>query len=172
MIILEALRRVKAILAENLWQIRAYESSANALPGPGGSWVRASRPGRAPADRPAGRPAEARERARRPGFGLDFGRCLSEACRAVSPQDERRTAANIRESEVIWSMPVVHVREEESFENALRRFKRKVEKSGILTELRKRQCYEKPSVKRKRKAVQARKKMLRKLSEERRQGLA
>ncbi|HEY8020019.1 MAG TPA: 30S ribosomal protein S21 [Thermoanaerobaculia bacterium] len=69
-------------------------------------------------------------------------------------------------------MPVVHVREEESFENALRRFKRKVEKSGILTELRKRQHFEKPSVKRKRKAVQARKKMLRKLSEERRQGLA
>lgn len=69
-------------------------------------------------------------------------------------------------------MPVVHVREEESFENALRRFKRKVEKSGILTELRKRQHYEKPSVKRKRKAVQARKKIARKLMEERRQGLA
>jgi small subunit ribosomal protein S21 len=69
-------------------------------------------------------------------------------------------------------MPVVHVREEESFENALRRFKRKVEKSGILTELRKRQHFEKPSVKRKRKAVQARKKILRKLTEERRQGLA
>lgn len=68
-------------------------------------------------------------------------------------------------------MPVVQVREEESFENALRRFKRKVEKSGILTELRKRQHFEKPSVKRKRKAIQARKKMLRKLSEERRQGL-
>ena len=69
-------------------------------------------------------------------------------------------------------MPVVHVREEESFENALRRSKRKVEKSGILTELRKRQHYEKPSVKRKRKAVQARKKIMRKLQEERRQGLA
>jgi len=69
-------------------------------------------------------------------------------------------------------MPVVHVREEESFENALRRFKRKVEKSWILTELRKRQHFEKPSVKRKRKAVQARKKILRKLAEERRQGLA
>ena len=69
-------------------------------------------------------------------------------------------------------MPVVHVREEESFENALRRFKRKVEKSGILTELRKRQHFEKPSVKRKRKAVQARKKIMRKLLEERRQGLA
>lgn len=69
-------------------------------------------------------------------------------------------------------MPVVHVREDESFENALRRFKRKVEKSGVLTELRKRQHFEKPSVKRKRKAVAARKKMLRKLSEERRAGLA
>jgi small subunit ribosomal protein S21 len=69
-------------------------------------------------------------------------------------------------------MPVVHVREEESFENALRRFKRKVEKSGILTELRKRQHFEKPSVKRKRKAVQAKKKIARKLLEERRQGLA
>lgn len=68
-------------------------------------------------------------------------------------------------------MPVVHVREDESFENALRRFKRKVEKAGILTELRKRQHFEKPSVKRKRKMVQARKKVLRKLAEERKSGL-
>ena len=68
-------------------------------------------------------------------------------------------------------MPVIHVREEESFENALRRFKRKCEKAGILTELKKRQHYEKPSVKRKRKAIQARKKSLRKMMEERRSGL-
>jgi small subunit ribosomal protein S21 len=68
-------------------------------------------------------------------------------------------------------LPVVQVRDEESFENALRRFKRKCEKSGILTELKKRQHFEKPSVKRKRKAIQARKKMLRKLAEERRVGL-
>jgi small subunit ribosomal protein S21 len=68
-------------------------------------------------------------------------------------------------------MPVIHVREEESFENALRRFKRKCEKAGILTELKKRQHYEKPSVKRKRKAIQARKKVLRKMMEERRSGL-
>jgi small subunit ribosomal protein S21 len=53
----------------------------------------------------------------------------------------------------------------------MRRFKRKCEKSGILTELKKRQYYEKPSVKRKRKDMQARKKMIRKLSEERRMGL-
>lgn len=69
-------------------------------------------------------------------------------------------------------MPVVHVREDESFENALRRFKRKCEKAGVLTELKKRQHFEKPSVKRKRKAVQAKKKMARKLTEERRLGLA
>jgi len=69
-------------------------------------------------------------------------------------------------------MPVVHVREDESFENALRRFKRKCEKAGVLTELKKRQHFEKPSVRRKRKAVQARKKAVRKLVEERRLGLA
>ena len=69
-------------------------------------------------------------------------------------------------------MPVVHVRDDESFENALRRFKRKCEKEGILTELKKRQHFEKPCVKRKRKTMQARKKMLRKLAEERRLGLA
>lgn len=69
-------------------------------------------------------------------------------------------------------MPVVHVREDESFENALRRFKRKVEKAGILTELRKRQHFEKPSVKRKRKAVQAKKKIARKVAEERKAGLS
>ena len=68
-------------------------------------------------------------------------------------------------------MPLVHIRDDESFEGALRRFKRKCEKSGILTELKKRQHFEKPSVKRKRKLVQARKKMLRKLSEERKLGL-
>ena len=69
-------------------------------------------------------------------------------------------------------MPFVQVREEESFENALRRFKRKCEKEGILTELRKRQHFEKPSVKRKRKAIQAKKKIRRKLQEDRRAGLA
>jgi len=68
-------------------------------------------------------------------------------------------------------VPLVTVREDEPFENALRRFKRKCEKSGILTELKKRQHFEKPSVKRKRKAIQARKKVLRKMAEERRLGL-
>ena len=68
-------------------------------------------------------------------------------------------------------MHLVHIRDDESFEGALRRFKRKCEKSGILTALKKRQHYEKPSVKRKRKAIQARKKMMRKMAEEQRMGL-
>ncbi len=65
-------------------------------------------------------------------------------------------------------MPLIKVREDESLENALRRFKRKCEKSGILTEIKKRQHYEKPSVRKKRKALAARKKLLKRLSQERR----
>lgn len=68
------------------------------------------------------------------------------------------------------SLPLVVVKEDETFENALRRFKRKCEKSGVLSELKKRQHFEKPSEKRKRKAIAARKKVLRKLAEERRSG--
>ena len=64
-------------------------------------------------------------------------------------------------------MPLIMVRVDESLENALRRFKRKCEKSGILTEIKKRQHYEKPSVKRKRKALAARKKLLKRLAQER-----
>lgn len=68
-------------------------------------------------------------------------------------------------------MPIITVKDDESFENALRRFKRKCEKSGILSEVKKRQYFEKPSQKRKRKAMAARKKVLRKLAEDRRAGL-
>ena len=64
-------------------------------------------------------------------------------------------------------MPLIKVREDESLENALRRFKRKCEKSGILTEIKKRQHYEKPSVRKKRKALAARKKVLKRLAQER-----
>jgi small subunit ribosomal protein S21 len=64
-------------------------------------------------------------------------------------------------------MPLIKVREDESLENALKRFKRKCEKSGILTEIKKRQHYEKPSVKKKRKALAARKKLLKRIAQER-----
>lgn len=68
-------------------------------------------------------------------------------------------------------MPYVRVNENESLEDALRRFKRKCQKSGIISEVKKRQHYEKPSVKKKRKAIAARKKVLKRMSQERRVGL-
>ena len=55
-------------------------------------------------------------------------------------------------------MPGVKLREGESFEQALRRFKKQCEKAGILSELRKREFYEKPSIKKKRKQQAAEKK--------------
>lgn len=63
----------------------------------------------------------------------------------------------------MYAVTTVLVREDESFENALRRFKKQVEKAGVLSEMRKRQHYEKPSVRRKKKALAARKKMLKKM---------
>lgn len=60
-------------------------------------------------------------------------------------------------------MTRVIVREDESFESALRRFKKQVEKAGVLSEMRRREHYEKPSVRRKKKAVAARKKLLKKM---------
>jgi small subunit ribosomal protein S21 len=60
-------------------------------------------------------------------------------------------------------MPGVMVKEDEPFESALKRFKKQVQKSGVLTETKKRRAYEKPSVKKKRKAMAARKRLLKKL---------
>ena len=54
----------------------------------------------------------------------------------------------------------VIVDENESFEKAFKKFKRLVEKEGILTEVRRRQFYEKPSEKKKRRERQARKRIL------------
>ena len=55
-------------------------------------------------------------------------------------------------------MSEVRVRENESLDSALRRFKRHCEMSGIMSEVRKREHYDKPSVKRKKKAEAARRK--------------
>ena len=64
---------------------------------------------------------------------------------------------------VIQFMPGVRVKEGEPFENAMKRFKKMVEKAGILSEIRKREHYEKPSVKRKKKALAAKKRAIKKL---------
>jgi small subunit ribosomal protein S21 len=52
-------------------------------------------------------------------------------------------------------MPGVRVRESEHFDAALRRFKRVCEKAGVVKELRKREYYEKPTLKRKRRKAAA-----------------
>ena len=54
-------------------------------------------------------------------------------------------------------MAEIRVQENETLDSALRRFKRQCARSGVLTELRKREHYEKPSVKRKKKSEAARK---------------
>lgn len=51
----------------------------------------------------------------------------------------------------------IKVREDENFENVLRRFKRKIEREGILTDLKKHEFFEKPCVKRNKKKAEARK---------------
>ena len=63
-------------------------------------------------------------------------------------------------------MPQVKVRENEPFEVALRRFKRSCEKAGILSEVRRREYYEKPTQERKRKQAAAVKRHLRRLARE------
>lgn len=60
-------------------------------------------------------------------------------------------------------MPVIRVLEGESFENALRKFKKQCEREGVLSEIKKREHYEKPSVKKKKKAIAARKKAFRRM---------
>ena len=49
------------------------------------------------------------------------------------------------------------IKENETLESALRRFKRKTAMAGVMSEIRKREHYEKPSVKRKKKSEAARK---------------
>jgi len=51
----------------------------------------------------------------------------------------------------------IRIKDNESLDSALRRFKRQCAKAGVLQEVRKREHYEKPSVKRKKKSEAARK---------------
>ncbi len=60
-------------------------------------------------------------------------------------------------------MVQVKVREGESIEDALRRFKRECERNGIMQEIKKREYYESPSVRRKKKQAEARRKMRRRM---------
>ncbi len=60
-------------------------------------------------------------------------------------------------------MPVIRLRDNEPFEAAMKRFKKQCEKAGILSELKRREYYDKPSVRKKKKAAAARKRALKKM---------
>ncbi|KPJ71120.1 30S ribosomal protein S21 [candidate division TA06 bacterium DG_78] len=62
-------------------------------------------------------------------------------------------------------MTRVTVYDGESFENAMRRFRKSVERAGILRDVKKHEVYEKPSEKRKRRMIAARKKELKRQRE-------
>ncbi len=57
--------------------------------------------------------------------------------------------------ETTFSMPNIRVKDNESFDIAIRRFKRACEKAGTLAEVHRREFYEKPTAVRKRKAAAA-----------------
>jgi small subunit ribosomal protein S21 len=59
-------------------------------------------------------------------------------------------------------VPVIKIRDNEPFEVAMKRFKKQCEKAGVLSELKRREYYDKPSVRRKKKAAAARKRALKK----------
>lgn len=58
-------------------------------------------------------------------------------------------------------MPEVRVKENESLENALKRFKRQCARDSVIAEVRRREAYEKPSVRRKKKSEAAHKRKFR-----------
>lgn len=65
-------------------------------------------------------------------------------------------------------MVLVKVRDGESIEDALRRFKRECERNGIMQEIKRREYFESPSAKKKRKAAEARRKLKRRSMRQRR----
>lgn len=65
-----------------------------------------------------------------------------------------------------YDMPMIKIRENEPFDIALRRFKRSCEKAGILSEVRRREFYEKPTTERKRAKASAIKRHIKKMTRE------
>jgi small subunit ribosomal protein S21 len=63
----------------------------------------------------------------------------------------------------VIALPGIVLDDNDNFDIALRRFKKQVEKAGVLSEMKKRQHYEKPSVQRKKKKAAARKRLLKKM---------
>jgi small subunit ribosomal protein S21 len=83
--------------------------------------------------------------------------CVGGRPRLPTSPGGRRRHVILRAEEVIPALAEIRVGENETFESALRRFNKKIQQSGILAEARRREHYEKPSVKRKRKEAKRKK---------------
>lgn len=84
------------------------------------------------------------------GADAVYNECTVAICRVNGASQARCAKGGKQVSEV-------RLKENETLESALKRFKRQCARSGVLAEVRKREHYEKPSVKRKKKAEAARK---------------
>jgi small subunit ribosomal protein S21 len=74
----------------------------------------------------------------------------------------RLTGVECTDGEVI-RLPGVYMGDNDTFDYSLRKFKKQVEKAGILSELKKRQHFEKPSIQKKKKEAAAKKRLLKKI---------
>ena len=81
---------------------------------------------------------------------------------AVSLRCEQAPTPGSRSMEGGVLLPGIKIKENEHFDVALRRFKKQVEKAGVMFELRRREYYEKPSIRKKKKTIAARKRALKK----------
>ncbi len=63
----------------------------------------------------------------------------------------------------MFFMPGIRVDSEDDFEFALKRFRKQVERAGVISECRRREAYEKPSIAKKRKEAAARKRLMKRL---------
>src|SRR5262249_23626183 len=122
-------------------------------------------PRRLIARRSAGVPLMRGRLVARRSAGVPRMRGATPGCPCVRQPHRRWRAAphlSAREEVSSTAMPGIRVKEGESIESALKRFKKATEKAGILSEIRKREHYEKPSVKRKKKALAAKKRAVKK----------
>lgn len=108
-------------------------------------------------DLPIGRPLTARKG----GTPAPLGQAHSKK---VTFSVYRQSILPLYQEEGVIFLPGVYLNEDDyNFDIALRRFKKQVEKAGVLSEMKKRQHYEKPSVMRKKKKAAARKRLMKKI---------
>lgn len=90
-----------------------------------------------------------------------FYACQGDAT-CIKSTISRALWRGLTDGEVI-RLPGVYMGDNDTFDYSLRKFKKQVEKAGILSELKKRQHFEKPSIQKKKKEAAAKKRLLKKI---------